>query len=88
MSDSETEFPGEAGEPATPAPPDAAGPVIRLDQYLKFTGRARSGGEAKFRIQAGEVSVNGTVETRRSRKLFRGDRVTQGGETFEVEIPP
>mgnify|MGYP001558376787 CR=1 FL=1 len=85
MTDSETVFPGEA---ATPATPDAARPVLRLDQYLKFTGRARSGGAAKFRIQAGEVSVNGTVETRRSRKLVRGDRVTLGGETFEVEILP
>ncbi len=90
MSDSETEFPGEAAPPTTPnaVRPDAARPILRLDQYLKFTGRARSGGEAKFRIQAGEVSVNGTVETRRSRKLVRGDRVTLGGETFEVEILP
>jgi len=68
---------------------DAAAPVrgtIRLDQFLKLTGRARSGGEAKHRIQAGEVTVNGQVETHRSRKLAPGDRVGLGGETIEVDL--
>ena len=46
----------------------------------------RSGGEAKHRIQAGEVLVNGAIETHRSRKLARGDKVTIGGETMEVDI--
>ena len=57
---------------------------IQLDHFLKLTGRVRSGGEAKHRIQAGEVSVNGVVETRRSRKLVRGDRVTLDGATTET----
>lgn len=59
---------------------------IRLDQFLKLTGKVRSGGEAKVRIQAGEVSVNGEVETHRSRKLGPGDRVTVDGETVRVEV--
>ncbi len=62
-------------------------PTIRLDQFLKLTGRARSGGEAKHRIQAGEVSVNGAVETHRSKKLKPGDTVTMDGGTVTVELP-
>ena len=65
----------------------ASSDSIRLDAYLKLTGRARSGGEAKHRIQAGDVLVNGVMETHRSRKIRVGDRVTLNGETSEVEIP-
>ena len=66
---------------------EASPSSIRLDHYLKWIGKARSGGEAKHRIQAGEVLVNGVVETRRSRKVAPGDRVTMDGETREVELP-
>ena len=43
-----------------------------------------SGGEAKVLIQAGEVLVNGEVETRRGRKLVAGDVVEVGDERLEV----
>ena len=39
-------------------------PTIRLDQFLKLADAVQGGGEAKVRIQAGEVSVNGEPETR------------------------
>jgi ribosome-associated protein len=39
--------------------------TIKLDQFLKFSGVVMTGGEAKLRIQDGEVLVNGTLETRR-----------------------
>lgn len=58
--------------------------TIKLDQFLKFQGVVQTGGQAKMLIQAGEVKVNGTVETRRGRKLVKGDRVTTLGETIEV----
>jgi ribosome-associated protein len=58
--------------------------TIKLDQFLKFKGLVQTGGEAKMLIQAGEVKVNGTVETRRGRKLVKGDRVATLGETIEV----
>lgn len=48
---------------------------IRLDQFLKLTGLAVTGGHAKTIIQAGEVRVNGVVETHRSRDLVAGDVV-------------
>lgn len=59
--------------------------IIKLDQFLKVVGIVQSGGQAKLLIQAGEVKVNGTVETRRGRKLVLGDRVATMGNTFNVE---
>ncbi len=61
-------------------------PWIRLDQALKAADWVQSGGEAKVRIQAGEIRVNGRVETRRGRKLRSGDRVEARGKGFEVEV--
>lgn len=60
--------------------------TIRLDQFMKFVGLARSGGEAKHLIQEGKVLVNGVVETHRSKKLRPGDRVTLGDQEMIVEL--
>jgi ribosome-associated protein len=59
--------------------------VIRLDDLLKLSGIADSGGHAKTMVQGGDVSVNGEVETRRGRKLRRGDRVEAKGRTIPVD---
>lgn len=64
-----------------PPPQDA----IRLDHFLKREGIAQTGGHAKMMIQAGEVTVNGEVETRRRRRLVAGDRVKLDEIAFEVE---
>ncbi|BAZ28511.1 hypothetical protein NIES4074_09450 [Cylindrospermum sp. NIES-4074] len=58
--------------------------MIKLDQFLKFVGIAPSGGQAKLMIIDGNVKVNGTVETRRGRKLQTTDTVTVDGRTFVV----
>ncbi len=58
--------------------------AIRLDQFLKFTGHAETGGHAKQIIQNGEVQVNGAVETRRRRKLLTEDIVTVNGNELSV----
>ena len=60
--------------------------TIKLDQFLKFVGIAPTGGQAKLMIQQGEIKVNGTIETRRGRKLVSGDKVTVGGQTFKVDF--
>lgn len=52
---------------------------IKLESLLKFEGLVETGGEAKERIQAGEVAVNGEVCTQRGRKLRPGDRVSLDG---------
>ena len=56
-----------------------------LDQFLKLTGIAGTGGQAKMMIQGGEISVNGEVETRRRRKLAAGDVVEAGGRTYSPD---
>ena len=59
-------------------------PGTTLGQALKAADLVGSGGEAKVVIQAGEVSVNGEVETRRGRKLEEGDVVEVGDERLEI----
>ena len=57
---------------------------MTLGQALKVASIVGSGGEAKVLIQAGEVLVNGEVETRRGRRLQEGDVVEVGDERLEV----
>jgi ribosome-associated protein len=59
---------------------------IRLGQFVKLCGLVDSGGEAKARIAAGEVTVNGAVETRRGRALRAGDVVGVGGRLARVAV--
>ena len=48
---------------------------IDLLQFLKATGMATTGGEAKAMVEDGLVTVNGEPESRRRRKLRPGDAV-------------
>lgn len=57
---------------------------LRLDQFLKLSSAVGSGGEAKFLIQNGDVSVNGQPETRRRKKLLPGDVVEVSGKRLVV----
>lgn len=54
------------------------GEYITLDALLKAVGAADSGAQAKHRIAEGEVTVDGIVETRKTRML-------RGGETVVVD---
>jgi ribosome-associated protein len=56
-----------------------------LDQFLKLSSIAQTGGHAKVLIQGGEVKVNGEVETRRRRKLAPDDVVEVGDQTWLVK---
>ena len=49
--------------------------TMKLDQFLKWKNLVSTGGEAKILIKSGSVKVNGEIETRRGRKLNRGDKV-------------
>lgn len=62
--------------------------TIRLGQLLKLAGLADSGSEARAMVQAGDVSVNGEIETRRGRQLRQGDVVGASGENVRVAQPP
>ena len=59
-------------------------PGTTLGRALKAAGLVGTGGEAKVLIQAGEVSVNGEVETRRGRRLQDGDVIEVGDERLEI----
>lgn len=60
-------------------------PYIKLDQFLKWIGAVETGGHAKQVIQDGQVQVNGEGETRRGRKLRKGDQVAFDGKSWSVD---
>ena len=57
---------------------------IKLEALLKYEGLTETGGDAKERIQAGEVTVNGETCTMRGKKLRPGDRAALDGVELEV----
>ena len=60
------------------------GEYIQLDQLLKATGLADSGGAAHTAISEGLVRVDGEVDTRKRAKLRPGQRVEFAGEVVEL----
>lgn len=58
--------------------------LIKLQDLLKLANAVATGGEAKERIQDGDVTVNGEVCTMRGKKLRPGDTVTIDGQQFEI----
>ncbi len=59
--------------------------TLTLTAALKLAGLAATGGQAKRLIQAGRVTVNGAVETRRKRKLRTGDELAIDGQVYVLD---
>lgn len=57
---------------------------IKLDSLLKLAALVGTGGEAKYVIAEGMVTVNGEVCTQRGKKLRAGDRVEFAGNMLEI----
>jgi len=57
---------------------------IRLGQFLKLADLVDAGSDAKPLLAQGRVAVNGETETRRGRRLERGDVVTVGDASVRV----
>lgn len=57
---------------------------IKLEAFLKFAGAAETGGDAKNRIQNGEVLVDGEVCIMRGKKLLPGMVVELDGSSYTV----
>ena len=57
---------------------------IKLQDLLKFANLVSTGGEAKERIQAGEVTVTGEDCTMRGKKIRPGDDVAFQGAHYTV----
>lgn len=58
---------------------------IKLDSILKLAALVGTGGEAKYVISEGMVTVNGEVCTQRGKKLHPGDRVSFSENELEIE---
>lgn len=58
---------------------------IKLDSLLKLAALVGTGGEAKYVISEGMVTVNGEVCTQRGKKLRPGDRVSFADNELEIE---
>ncbi len=58
---------------------------ITLSQFLKKTGIAATGGQAKYLVKELDITGNGEKEDRRGRKLYSGDEVIIDGRKYIVE---
>ena len=63
------------------------GEYIELNQLLKLAGIASSGGIGKHLVAAGEVSVDGRPESRKTAKIRAGQTVQCRGVTIRVKAP-
>jgi ribosome-associated protein len=60
------------------------GDYVELNQLLKLTGICASGGAGKRRVAAGEVRVDGQVETRKTCKIRVGQAVSVDDRRIRV----
>ncbi len=59
---------------------------VELYKILKFEGVVSSGAEAKAAVAAGQVLVNGMVETRKRKKIVSGDIIEFHDENFLIHL--
>ena len=59
---------------------------VELYKILKMENLVASGGEAKFVIADGLVTVNGDIETRKRKKIFPGDVVVFAGNWLQIAL--
>ena len=57
---------------------------IKLDSLLKFAALVGTGGEAKYVISEGMITVNGEVCTMRGKKIHPGDTVSFEDHVLEI----
>ena len=57
---------------------------IKLDQFLKLTGLASTGGHAKMLISEGQVKVNGEINLMRGKKLRKDDEIQVAEDSFKI----
>ena len=63
------------------------GEHIALCDLLKLTGVANSGGQGKFLVTNGEVTVDGQLESRKSAKIRANQTVQCLGQNILVVAP-
>lgn len=60
------------------------GEYVELNQLLKMAGLCDSGGAGKAMVAEGVVSVDGTLELRKTAKIRAGSVVTLGDVSISV----
>lgn len=60
------------------------GDYIKLEQLLKIVNIVSSGGEAKMFLSQEKVYVNGELDQRRGRKLYKGDEIKILNQTYKI----
>ncbi len=58
---------------------------ITLGQFLKYVNAVDSGVEAKMVILDEQVLVNGEIEVRRGKKLYKNDVISFDGKDYIVK---
>ncbi len=61
---------------------------IELYKILKFESMVGSGGEAKAVVAAGQVLLNGKVETQKRKKIMGGDFIEFAEEKIRIHLSP
>ena len=59
---------------------------VELYKILKCEGMVTSGGQAKAVVAAGQVLVNGKVETQKRKKIVSGDTIEFNNEKFGIKL--
>lgn len=59
---------------------------VELYKILKFEGMVASGGEGKVVVAAGQVQVNGKVETQKRKKIVAGDTIEFNNEKISIKL--
>ena len=62
-----------------------ASEFIQADQLIKWLGLSETGGQARWLIDEGKVSVNGHVIHERRKKIYPGDVVLIEGQAYRIE---
>ncbi len=58
---------------------------ITLNNFLKIIGVISTGGEAKMFLMSNDVYVNDELESRRGRKLKKGDKIKIYNQEFIID---
>lgn len=59
---------------------------VELYKILKFEGMVSSGGEGKAVVAAGQVQVNGKIETQKPKKIVAGDTIEFNNEKIGIKL--
>ena len=57
---------------------------ITLGQFIKVIDLISSGGEAKMFLANNNVKINGELDNRRGRKLYKNDQILINGNLYKI----